>query len=641
MYEIDGYNRFKERRVCSIINARVTTSPSNVKQKGWHERGLAMFYSLKSRLIAIFCLLFVLSFVTMSILLFNESRSIIRSYIESSALEKMDEYGSYIDMVQTQIYDLASIVFNSDITNNWDAVSADSSSSVGEKNLAHYRMSQFLTQTTNSYSSVSGVAVYRQEGLWVSSGNLVVSNDSFLKEKWYLDFKSEDQYWLPAHMDVAELRNNNKHPVISMLMPIGSFEPSLTKSVMKINVSADYFLEPLGRIHLGESGTIYLLDQHGNPMLSQNEYGAHSEMIRQVEDLRTGWRKQGVVYLNNERGEKEILVYKKLPKTNWMLVGFVSEKDLYSKLFHLRSTILIVAAVLLIVSLILATWLSHGITKPLSRLVLAMRHVQRGDFVLAESRLAPEKKVRNEVGFATETFRNMVIRLRLHIKTEFELKLLRQQAEYKALLMQINPHFLFNTLELMSSLAIQRRTDDTIEVIESLGKMMRFSLKISDDLIPLEEELVYVHYYLSILKIRFGDRLDISLEEEGELAKLSTVKFIFQPLIENAVKYSFLHQTEAIVRIRVIHAHGRVHLIVSDNGVGMTSDQQMKLLERSASVQLEQILTSRSSQIGLGNVLARCRLYYESLFEVRIDSTLGKGTTIELILPAQEEHQHV
>ncbi|MGO4696038.1 sensor histidine kinase [Paenibacillus sp. 2TAB26] len=600
-----------------------------------------MFYSLKSRLIAIFCLLFVLSFVTLSIFLFNESRSIIRSYIESSALEKMDEYGSYIDMVQTQIYDLASIVFNSDITNNWDAVASDSASMEGEKNLAHYRMSQFLTQTTNSYSSVSGVAVYRQDGMWVSSGNLVVSNDSFLKEKWYLDFKNEDQYWIPAHTDVAELRNNNKHPVISMLMPISSFEPSLTKSVMKINVSADYFLEPLGRIHLGESGTIYLLDQHGKPMLSQNEYGAHSEMVRQVDDLRTGWRKQGVVYLNNLSGEKEILVYKKLPKTNWMLVGFVSEKDLYSQLFRLRSTILIVAAVLLIVSLILATWFSHGITKPLSRLVLAMRHVQRGDFVLAESRLAPEKRVRNEVGFATETFRNMVTRLRQHIKTEFELKLLRQQAEYKALLMQINPHFLFNTLELMSSLAIQRRTDDTVEVIESLGKMMRFSLKISDDLVPLEEELVYVHYYLSILKIRFGDQLNITIEEEGDLLRLSTVKFIFQPLIENAVKYSFMHQSEAIIRIRVSHAAGRVHLIVSDNGPGMTSEQQKKLLERSESVQLEQILTSRSSQIGLGNVLARCRLYYESLFEVRIDSTLGEGTTIELILPAQEEHQHV
>ena len=84
-----------------------------------------MFYSLKSRLIAVFILLFVLSFGAMSYILFNESRSIIRSYIESSALEKMEEYGAYVDMVQMQIYDLASLVFNSDTTKNWDGAMSD------------------------------------------------------------------------------------------------------------------------------------------------------------------------------------------------------------------------------------------------------------------------------------------------------------------------------------------------------------------------------------------------------------------------------------------------------------------------------------------------------------------------------------
>ncbi|CAM4509708.1 two-component system sensor histidine kinase YesM [Paenibacillus endophyticus] len=600
-----------------------------------------MFYSLKSRLIAIFVLLFVLSFVTLSFLLFNQSRSIIRSYIESSALEKMDEYGSYIDMVQTQIYDLASIVFNSDITNSWNAIASDPSATDGERNLAHFHMSQFLTQTTNSYSSVSSVAIYRQEGLWVSSGNFVVTNPSFLQEDWYNNFKNKEEYWISAHTDAAELRNNNKHPVVSMLMPIGSYEPSLTKSVMKINVSADYFLEPLGRIHLGESGTIYLLDQNGKPMLSQADYETRSDMLAQVQEIRQGWRKQGVLYMNNAQGEKEILVYKKLAQTNWMLVGFVSEDDLYAQLFRLRSSIWIVASILLLLSLVLASWLSHGITKPLSRLVLAMRHIQRGDFANAESRLLPQRSVRNEVGFATETFRSMVHQLREHIKTEFELKLLRQQAEYKALLMQINPHFLFNTLELMSSLAMQKRTEDTVQVIESLGKMMRFSLKMDDDLIRLEEELLYVDYYISILRIRFGERLCISMEKEGNLERLSVVKFIFQPLIENAVKYSAAYRQEAKVHISVRHAEGKVHLVVSDNGPGFTPEKKRQVLESSTTAQLDQILTSRSSQIGLGNVLSRCRLYYESLFEVRIDSSSEEGTSIELILPAQEVNGHV
>ncbi|WP_080838917.1 sensor histidine kinase [Cohnella massiliensis] len=600
-----------------------------------------MFYSLKSRLIAIFVLLFVLSFGTLSVLLFNQSRSIIRSYIESSALEKMDEYGSYIDMVQTQIYDLASIVFNSDITKEWDAVVSDPASTPAEKNVANYQMSQFLMRTTNSYSSVSSVTVYRLEGTWIGSGNQIVNDASFLKENWFLNFIENDEYWVPAHRDAAELRNNNPNPVVSMLMPIGSFFPSTTNSFMKVNVSADYFLEPLDRIHLGERGAIYLLDRQGMPMLSQDDYAPEADMLEEVDSIRGGGGAQGVVYLKEDGGHTDILVYKKLTNPNWMLVGFVSEQDLYAQLFKLRGTILLIATLLLILSLLLATWLSHGITKPLSRLVQAMRHVQRGDFDNALSRLPPEDGVRNEVGFATTTFRKSVVQLQQHIKTEFELKLLRQQAEYKALLMQINPHFLFNTMELMSSLTMQKREDDTLQVIESLGKMMRFSLKISDDLIPLKEEIKYTRYYMTILQVRFGDRLAIRLNEEGSLERVQIVKFILQPLIENAVKFSFLHRPDAVVAISVRRAEGKLTLKVADNGSGMPEERRRKLLEQSATAQLDTILASRSGQIGLGNVLARCRLYYGELFEVRIDSAEGEGTSIELILPAQEESSDV
>ncbi|MBO7743741.1 sensor histidine kinase [Paenibacillus sp. MWE-103] len=602
-----------------------------------------MFYSLRNRLIAVFVLLFVLAFGALSVLLFDQSRSIIRSYIESSALEKMDEYGSYIDMMQTQIYDLASLVFNSAATDEWDDAASDKSLPDGEKMLAHLNMSKFLTQTATSYSSISSVGVYRSEGTLVSMGNQVVKDPSFLGQEWYKNFKAQSVRWLAAHTDDVEIRinNNNTHPVVSMLMPIGTFEPSLAKNVLKVNVRADDFLEPLNRIHLGTSGTIYLLDQNGSPLLSQADYGARADASGEVKAVREDWRKQGVVYFKNDRGENQIMVYKKLTLTGWTLVGFVSERDLYGRLFKLRDSIILLAALLLLLSVFIAFWLSHGITKPLSRLISSMRHVQRGDFDSAESRLPPAGDVRNEVGFATATFRNMIGRLRQHIRTEFELRLLRQQAEYKALLMQINPHFMFNTLELMSSLAMQKRTDDTVAVIESLGKMLRFSLKIDDDLVALREELRYVRDYAGILQIRFGGRLRLAIEEEGDLARVTVVKFILQPLIENAVKFAFLRQAEARVDVRVERADGRVRLTVADNGIGMSDLQRRRLLARSDAARTHQILAGGDRQIGLGNVLARCRLYYGSLFEARIDSAEGEGTRIELTLPAREAIAHV
>ncbi|WP_251037612.1 sensor histidine kinase [Paenibacillus albidus] len=592
-------------------------------------------------MIAFFVVLLLLSFGTMSWLLFNQSRSIIRSYIESSALEKMDEYGSFIHMALLQSYDLSSLIFNSDVTKKWDAVLSDPEATDGQKMLSNIMLSKLLTQTTNNYTSVSSVSIYREEGMRISADNQVVIDASYKQKDWYRNFIRHSNHWVPAHEDQAEIRGAKPYEVVSLLLPIGIFEPSLARNVMKVNVKAEFLLEPLNRIHLGESGTIFLLDQQGRPILSQEEYQAYPGAAREVQSILAHKAMQGVDYLKDAQGASHILVYKKLPITGWMLVGFVSEQDLYAKLFKLRSTIIGLATVLLIAALLLAYWISSGVTKPLSRLVSAMRHVQKGDFVQAE-RLTPQgSRLRSEVDYATDTFHTMVKQLRHHIQTEFEQKLLRQQAEYKALLMQIHPHFLFNTLELMSSLAIQQRTEETVTVIDSLGKMLRFSLRISEDLIPLREELKYVRYYVSILEVRFGAGLQLRIEEEGELEDLEIVKFLLQPLIENAVKYSFIRQSEARVTVTVRQEQGRVCLSVADNGIGMAPELVRELEASSVYQQLDQILVSKSRQIGLRNVLARCRLYYGELFVFKVASQPEQGTYIELSLPVQRRNEHV
>lgn len=597
-----------------------------------------MFFSLKSRLIAFIVVLFVLSFGTLSFLLFTESRTVIRSYIESSALEKMEEYGSYVDMVQMQIYDVASLVFNSDMAKNWDNAIRDPSLPEGEKMLANLAMSRFLTQATNSYTSISDVSVYRRNGLRIGSENQVANDPAFMQESWYRNFFTSGDHWLAAHTDQHERVRDHGNPVVSLLMPLGTFHHATAQNVMKVNVSESYFLEPLSRIHLAKNSTIFLLNEQGSPILSQQAHELGARAIAEIDRIRNGPIKSGVVYLTNDEGQRDILVHKKLGRTGWMLAGLAPEKELYSSLHKLQSTILVVTVVLILVSLFAAAWLSYGVTKPLTRLVLAMRQVQRGAFDQADSLLPPDKNVKSEVSYVISTFRYMVSRLRQHIQNEFELKLLRQQAEYKALLMQINPHFMFNTLELVSSLAMQRRTEDTVQVIEDLGKMMRFSMNTSDDRVPLEEELAYVRHYISILQTRFGHKLGISITEEGKLDSLVMIKFILQPLIENAVKYSFQHQTTALVDIRISRVDNRLHFSIADNGPGMPSEIIRKLQDPMAASQLEPILRSESWHIGLGNVIARCRLHYGALFAVHIRNGVQAGTCIELILPVQEEY---
>ncbi|MEO2203841.1 sensor histidine kinase [Paenibacillus pabuli] len=598
-----------------------------------------MFFSLKSRLIALILVLFVLSFGTLSFLLFAESRAVIRSYIESSALEKMEEYGSYIDMVQMQIYDVASLVFNSDMAKNWDNAMSDPQLSEGEKMLANLAMSRFLTQATNSYTSISDVSIYRRNGLRIGGENQVVGDPSFLQETWYTNFFTSGDRWLAAHTDVHERIRDHGNPVVSLLMPLGTFHHATARNVMKVNVSESYFLEPLSRIHLAKNSTIFLLNEQGQPLLSQQAHELGAGTLSDIEHIRNRTPKSGVEYLTNEAGGRDMMVYKKLGRTGWMLVGLAPEKEMYSSLHKLQTTTFVVTIAIILLSLCAAAWLSYGVTKPLTRLVLAMRQVQRGAFDQAESLLPPDQNVQSEISYVISTFRYMIVRLRQHIQNEFELKLLRQQAEYKALLMQINPHFMFNTLELVSSLAMQRRTDDTVQVIEDLGKMMRYSMHTNDDRVSLAEELAYVRHYISILQTRFGPKLDISIEESDRLDRLVMVKFILQPLIENAVKYAFQHQTTAQVCIRICRKDERLQLQIKDNGPGMPPDIISRLQDpETATSPLEPMLRNSSWHIGLGNVVARCRLHYGSLFAIHITNGDTQGTCIELVLPVQEEN---
>nr|WP_255570132.1 sensor histidine kinase [Cohnella sp. CFH 77786] len=298
---------------------------------------------------------------------------------------------------------------------------------------------------------------------------------------------------------------------------------------------------------------------------------------------------------------------------------------------------LIILAILLAATVVAAAALSSGIVKPLSRLTLAMRQIQKGDFARAEKIARPVSRSKSEVGFAANSFLTMVGQLQEHIKLEFEMNLRRQDAEYKALLMQINPHFLYNTLEVISSLTLQKRSRDAVRVIESLGRMLRFSLDTRRDEIALGEEIKYIEHYVSILRMRFSDRLQIEVDADPAVIPRPVLKFVLQPIVENAVKYSAGSQESAVVAIRCREdpETDGIILEVEDNGCGMPETAVKEIAWDIRRTQGTGVLDAPGRRIGLRNVLARCSLYYGEAFSAAIESRVGEGTRIILKLPGR------
>ncbi|MNR21423.1 putative sensor-like histidine kinase [compost metagenome] len=178
------------------------------------------------------------------------------------------------------------------------------------------------------------------------------------------------------------------------------------------------------------------------------------------------------------------------------------------------------------------------------------------------------------------------------------------------------------------------RNDLVMDATEALGQMMRYSLDLSSDQVWVPEEFAYIRDYLFILKLRHDDRLEVRINEAPEAGELRMPKFILQPLVENAVKYSLENGGNALVELGATARDGWLYLTIADNGIGMSRELAADLQRGLSGPDTTAILYTKGNSIGLRNVLARCRVQYGEAFEVCIDTSPNSGTTITMRLPA-------
>ncbi|GGJ00020.1 hypothetical protein GCM10010885_06620 [Alicyclobacillus cellulosilyticus] len=586
-----------------------------------------MFHSLKTKIAATYSAIIVLSFFAMFLLVYRASLSILRNEIEYAATQAIHEYAAYVGDTMDQIYNLAGVILNSQTIKVWYAQTRAGRLPHNRQMLLNRTVSQEITLIANSYPVVDAIAVLGKDGLYIDENNHIVLHSGYEHTAWFKAFRTHAAYWIPVYDNQG--RRYQQGDVISFLVPIGTFEPTHAQSVLKIDIRVgtfqDLLTQPQFRMLAVED--VFLLNHQGVSMLS-NRYPGDAGLRRSLEEAVHSEAQNGVMYVSTHRG-RYMVMYDKLPTSGWTVAALISEARIFSSLDELRQRIVQMTLLLLGLTVVVSFLLSYRMTNALSRLVRAMRLVKRGGFEPAEHLLAQTPLPRDEIGVATEAFLEMVQELKEHIRREVESHALRQRAEYKALLMQINPHFLFNTLEMMSSLALQGRTEDILTVIEAMGKMLRFSLRSDSDLVDIHEELSYIDHYLAILQLRYKERLQIHKEISADLGHVRVIKFLLQPLVENAVKFTLPYRPVCQLRIRV-QAEDGLRVEVSDNGIGMPPELVQQLAD---GTYLDELWSTGEQRIGLRNVLGRCRMHYGERFHCHVASSPQHGTSITLVLP--------
>ena len=295
---------------------------------------------------------------------------------------------------------------------------------------------------------------------------------------------------------------------------------------------------------------------------------------------------------------------------------------------NLQMNLILIAVLMIAAATILTFFISRGLTRPLEMLMDTIQQIGEGN---TELRAAIVKN--DEIGELGKEFNEMLDQMEVLKRQEYQAKQLLSQAEYKALQAQINPHFLYNTLDTMASIAEVRNCPEVSRLSQSLANIFRYSLNMKNPFSTVEKEIAHLKNYIYVMDMRMHDNIRYTFQiEEGTLrSKLPRISL--QPLVENAINHGLRNKRGAKeVCIRIWIENGRLIICVADNGVGMEAEEINASLQRNEIDYVEQ-----GNSIGLHNINARLKMLYGDQYGLRIDSILEEGTKVFMVLPDNGE----
>lgn len=317
--------------------------------------------------------------------------------------------------------------------------------------------------------------------------------------------------------------------------------------------------------------------------------------------------------------------------TGWTVSFLASDERIRAGRDRLAATVAIFLAAAASLVLVLSWTVARRITEPICRLGRLMGRVETDDLSV---RAPPGGN--DEIGDLSRSFNAMVGRMDRMVNELVRSRILTREAELVALQQQVNPHFLYNTLESISSLAGQQRWEEIRTVVRLLAGIFRYAIsRAVHESVRFADELAHVRDYLALQQVRFGGRFTASFEVDERIPPLLSMKFVLQPLVENALRHGLGDRTEGgRVAIRGRLEGDEVVLDVEDNGAGIPPDQLAEL-RRSLAEAVEQPLKAGSC-VGLRNVHSRIRLEYGDHFGVSLQTLSAGGTRATVRLPRRE-----
>ncbi|MCK0471716.1 sensor histidine kinase [Halalkalibacter sp. APA_J-10(15)] len=409
------------------------------------------------------------------------------------------------------------------------------------------------------------------------------------------------------------------------------------RGTLLFNFDPDYFASMSNSIHLGDTGYVAIFSEEGELLFEHDK--VTETLINDLPKFNILKEESGYE-LVDLGGEQTLIAVNTSENTGWRYVGVVPFHEVSGKISSIQNGIYLMAVTSLVIIFVFSKYLARVITRPLFTLQNYMKYAEEGNLSL---RVPLERE--DEFGMLMRAFNRMIERLeqlrdKVYVSEirQMKLQLLNRESELKTLQMQINPHFLYNTLNTMKCVGEVYDVKEVSEMSESLSDMFRYSID-HDKYKLLEEEINHVKAFLNIIQIRFPNQVDCHFDIDSSLFNLPVLKLILQPIVENAVEHGITPKgSRGTINISARKEPNELLIEIIDDGIGMTKTK-LKELQDTIYKKTDSIqgIIVNSSHIGLSNVHQRLTLSYQESGGLEIDSQYQVGTTVTVRIPIHNE----
>ena len=398
---------------------------------------------------------------------------------------------------------------------------------------------------------------------------------------------------------------------------------STDQGVLLIDISYGSLQQLLDNITLGNQGYLYLTSSAGeliyHPQMQLIDSGLQQETNLEAAAHRDG------NYQEKLNGEIQNIAVKSVGYTGWKIIGMTPEKGFALNNLKTRLFFAFILAFFLFILSIINAYISNWITNPIHELEKSVGALEAGRLD-TEVYMGGSYEIRH-LGRSIRDMARQIQVLMNGIVAEHESK---RKSEFDTLQSQINPHFLYNTLDIIVWMIENEQKEKAVKVVTALARFFRISLSRGKSIITVRDELEHVRNYLMIQQMRFKDKFTYEIISEPETLELASLKLMLQPLVENAVYHGMeFMDGEGRIEIRAYQKDGDLWFTIQDNGLGMTREQVDNLMTEKAHV-----ASGHGSGIGVKNVNERIRLYFGEQYGLQIESEPDEGTTVIIHLPA-------